>query len=261
MLFRRLLVASAAMLACAVSFADNHEEEDQGPALSDVWIVAPKADMGGEFENAMKAYMAWRAEVDDSREWEAYVPVISYKMERYMYRTCCFEWADQDTYAAEANEKGFGEKFNEMVAPYVDHVHRYIEEFDYENSYWEEGDDQGPYYGVTTWSTAGGPAPEAYEARVKLSQMAKDSGWAGEDNQWLWHWRIGGKPVMMIVSPYSSWADMAPPEKNFRDMRVEEMGDEAAVDALFADFAKGKTEIDYTVWYHREDLGSITEDE
>ena len=255
-------MASVAMLACATSFADNHEGEDEkAPALADVWIFVPKADMNDEFEAAMKDYFVWRAEMDDSRDWEAYVPVISHSMNRYMYRNCCFDWADQDTYGAEAQEKGYGDKFNEMVGPYVDHTHRYLEEFDYDNSYWDQDGDQGPYYGVTTWSTAGGPAPEAYAARIKLSQMAIENGWASEDNQWLWHYRIGGSPQMMIVSPFSNWADMAPPEENFRDMLVEAMGDEAEVDALFADFAKGKKEIDYTVWYHAKDLGSISEDD
>ena len=67
--------------------------------------------------------------------------------------------------------------------------------------------------------------------------------------------RIGGKPMLMIVSPYDSYADMAPPEQNMYEYMLEksEMTGEE-MDAVFATFGAGFASSDYTVWQFRPDL-------
>lgn len=256
MKIRNSMLALVLLAMPFAASADNHEEAPS--PLTDVWTFVPKADMNDEFREAMQDYMAWRNEMEDSRTWTAYTPVISHNMNRVMYRTCCFDWADQDAYGEEATEKGFGPKFNEMVAPYVDHTHRYIEVNDWTNSNWSESA-QGPYYGATTWYLDESYTPEAYAARIKMSEIAKD-GWGDENTSWLWLNRIGGKPAMAIVSSFSNWADMAPMEVDFRDHLIAKIGQEAA-DQLLTEFSAGKSGSDYTVWVVNKDLSSVETDE
>ena len=69
----------------------------------------------------------------------------------------------------------------------------------------------------------------------------------------MWLSRIGGSPTLMIVSPYDSFADMAPPEQEYYDYVVEKVG-QAEADRLFSTFSEGYTSSSFTVWAHRPDL-------
>lgn len=248
-----------AFTACAlpwIAIAEHHEE--MPPPLSDVWVFAPKADMADEFYEAAEEYIAWRAEQGDSREWTAFTPVIGHEMNRVMFRTCCFDWADQDAYNKESADKEFGKKFNELMGPFVDHHHRYIERTDFENSHWTE-ENEGPYYGATTWYLNEEFTPQAFEARKKMSSIAKD-GWGSETNQWLWLSRIGGASVLQVVVPYSDWADMKPPEVSFFEHVSSKLESEEEVARLFSDFSAGKVKSDYTVWRVIPELSSPDSD-
>ena len=50
-----------------------------------------------------------------------------------------------------------------------------------------------------------------------------------------------------------SFEDMAPPEEDFYDFLVSQVGAGEA-DRLFADFGAGYTSSSYTVWMHQPDL-------
>ena len=254
MKLRKLLWAFIALALPVAALAQDDEDAN----LTDVWIFVPKADMVEEFRAGATKYMKWRQKQDDSRRYVAFVPVVGHNLKPIMYRACCFTWADQDTYTAEVVEKGYGEKFNEMIAPYVDHTHRYIEHIDRDNSHWTD-DDKGPYFGVTSWSIGAGYQPEAYAARVRMSELAKD-GWASDSNQWLWVTRTGGGRVLAVVSPFSNWADMAPPEVSFRNFLIDKIGEDDT-DALFEDFSSGKKKSDYTVWKMDDELSWPDDDE
>ncbi len=225
--------------------------------------MVPKADMYDEFEAALADYMEWRAGEGDSRVWSVFTPAIGHNLGVYQFRACCFEWADQDPYNAEALERGYGEKWAETVDQYVDHYHRYMEFVDWQHSHWPDDDStDGPYFGVTTWSwkIGAGTGSDSNDARKKMSSMALESGWGEAGNNWLWLRRIGGKPMLMVVSPYSNYADMAPPEKSFFDFISEQMGSEEEADALFDTFGSGFADQDYTVWRYREDLSMQSAD-
>ncbi|MDX1499266.1 MAG: hypothetical protein R3176_05185 [Woeseiaceae bacterium] len=253
-----LLAAAAVLLVPDLVPAADHEAP--GP-LTSVWIVVPKAGQAAEFETAVEDYMAWRAGVNDSRVWNVYTPVVGHNLNVYQFRSCCHQWADQDAYVAEANEKGFGPKFGEMVGPYVDHLHRYFEYNDWENSHWPDDESTaGPYYGVTTWTWKMGVGPGPENARKELSQMAIAEGWGEAGNHWIWLSRVGGKSTLAVVTPFSDYADMQPPEQSFFDFISDKMGSEEAAEALFTQFGAGFSDSDYTVWWHRPELSSAAPD-
>lgn len=251
------LTALATLLVAPVAvLADGHESE---PNLASVWVFAPKQGMGAEFEAAVKEHTAFREANGDTRAWQMYSVAIGDKMGIYQVRYCCFDWGDEDTYLAEQGDKGFGDHFGETVGPYVDHMHHYLEEMDWENSVWPDDDNEYRYYGVTTWVWKEDAGMASGEARTKLSAMAKEAGW-GDENPWLWHTRVGSKPMLMIVTPHEDYASMAPPEQNLVEFLAENTDATAEeIYGLFEVFGSGFSSSSFTVWAHRPDL-SLSED-
>ncbi|MEM8814730.1 MAG: hypothetical protein AAGE85_02825 [Pseudomonadota bacterium] len=246
------LIAAAALVALPLTAVA--QDDDAPPGLASAWIFAPKTGMSAEFEAAVKEHVAKRAEAGDSRDWQMYTPAVGDKMGIYTVRYCCFDWADQDAYDEEARNNDLGAHFNETVMPYVDHMHHYLERLDMENSAWPEESDHFKLFGVTSWIWEEDASMEVDEVRKQFSQAAIEHGW-GDENPWLWMNRIGGKPMLMLVSPYTDYADMAPPEQSFFEFMVEHTDmDEGDVAEMFETFGDGFESSDYTVWAHRPDL-------
>lgn len=250
------IIGVVALIAPLSLFAQDAEGEAP-PPLTEVWMVIPKAGMEAEFFKAAEEDKVIREKAGESREWLAYTVVLGHSMDAVQFRGCCFDWADQDAYIAEGEANNAGENWNENVHPYVDHYHHYFERTDWENSQWPAGEGNGPYYGVTSWSVKQGAGPASGQAREKMSQLAIDEGWEGN---WLWLSRIGGKPMTAIVSSYENYADMAPPEQSFFEFASGHLGAEEA-GAMFADFASGYTDSDYTVWKYHEGLSATPDDD
>ncbi|MDJ0906739.1 MAG: hypothetical protein QNI96_12015 [Woeseiaceae bacterium] len=238
------------------ALADGHEGDEQ-PPLSDVWIIVPKAGMEAEFNAAIEKHVAFRKEQGESRDWNGFRVVIGDNLRPVMFRHCCFNWADQDSYIAEESLEAIGADYQENVFPYVDHAHHYFEETDRENSYWPEGDATGgPYYWVTTlkWNADTGPGPG--EAREKISQLALEHGWGEAGNNWLWVTRVGGAPMVMIVGASSDFAGMADPDPDFYTFMTEKMGSSDELDELFAQYRAGMKSVNSSLWRRDESIST-----
>lgn len=249
-------IAGIALIAPLSLFAAE-DEEAAPPPLTEVWIVVPKAGMENQFHRAVEADKAFREKAGDSRNWLAYTVAIGHTYNAVQFRACCFNWADQDAYEADSQEKGLGDNWDENVHQYVDHYHRYFEYTDWDNSHWPDGAGNGPYYGVTMWTEKQGAGPASNAARKKISQLAIEGGW---ENNWLWLSRIGGKPMTAVVSSYANYADMEPPEQNIFEFVTEKIGAEETAE-LFADFGSGFTGSDYTVWKFHPGMSASTDDD
>jgi len=258
---RSLMVTFAAILLLPLGLVAQEDGADEAPApLTDVWMVIPKAGMEAEFAAAAAAEVVAQVEAGSSRSWQAYRPVVGYRLNVVQYRHCCFDWADVDALEAEDTELGLNESWNENVDPYVEHYHHYYERADWENSHWPDEGTSGPYFGVTSWTVKQGAGPASGQAKDKMSQLAINDGWANGDNNWLWFSRIGGKPMTAIVSSYDNYADMEPPEQTFFEYASEKLGAEEAA-AMFSDFGNGFSDSDYTVWVYDEALSDASDDD
>ena len=247
----------AALVLPLGALADHHEEPEQPAPLTDAWLVSLKAGMDAKFTEAAKKHMAFRAKAGESRTWMTFRPVIGDKLNVVQFRSCCFDYADQDAYIVEDEKLGLSADWNKNVDPYVDHYHHYLEENDWENSHWPEGSD-GPYYGATTWTWKEDAGQGPGEVRKQISQTLKKEGWgeAGNGHNWLWLKRMGGKPVLAIVSSFESFADMAPDEPSLFEFLAEKMGSPEAASEMFEKFGAGFASSDYTVWVYDADIST-----
>jgi len=256
-----LIITFIAVLMMPLGLLAQEEGAEEAPApLTSVWLIVPKKGMEADFDAAAAAEIKARAGKGESREWQAYRPVVGDNLAIVHYRACCFEWADQDAHEAQDLELGLGESWGENVGPYVDHYHHYFERADWENSHWPEAGTSGPLFGVTTWTLKEGVGPGPGQAREKLSQLGINEGYVNDDINWIWFSRIGGAPKLSIVSSYENYADMEPPEQSFFEFVTEQVGEEEA-GALFAQFGSGFASSDYTVWQLDTDLSSPSSDE
>ncbi|NOX52513.1 MAG: hypothetical protein GXP16_18575, partial [Gammaproteobacteria bacterium] len=193
-------------------------------SLNDVWIMAPKQGMQEQFEAAVREHVKFRVKAGDSRAWQVYSATIGGKTPRYQLRYCCFNWDEQDSYAAEDLKRGYSVDWNANVNQYVDQYEHYLEIAEWDNSHWPEGMGQYMYYGVTTWELKRGVGSGPDEARKQISQIALTKGWADAGNRWLWHSRIGGTPTLMLIEPFKDYADMAPSQASLIDYLAKHMG-------------------------------------
>lgn len=260
MYIRRFLPAALLAFALALPLSVVADDHETPPPLTDVWLIVPKQGMETKFEAALKAHAQYRVDQGESAQWTIYTPVVGDNMNVYQIRSCCHDYAGIDTIVSESAEKGLNAHFNKNVRQYVDHTHHYLERNDWEHSHMPEEAGPHRYFWVTTWKwkVDAGPGPD--EARKRFSLIAKEQGWADADHQWLWLSRIGGEPVLMLVTPLENWADAAPSDPSFYDFLVERLGSTEAADALFEEFDSGFKSFSETVWMERGDLSASAED-
>ncbi len=235
------------LLFPALCVADNHEKKPQ--LIADSWSVTPKADHGNEFEEALKAHLAMRAEKGDPREWHVYVPVTGDDLNRYVIRSCCFQYADQDSYGKWSQEN-MGQHWNETVHPHVkSYAHNYSE-LDAENSNW--GDDTvANYVGVTMFHIKPGKGGKMGEAIADMSTLAKENDWA---RNWSWFYPVGGSSSVGLATPFENYAQMAPMEENFYQFAKKHLKSEKKADKMFDKFGSAHSGSEYTIWRHRKDF-------
>lgn len=258
-----ILVSLAGIAALALPLSSIAQDEDAAeapPPLSDIWYMVVKPGMDTQFAEAMATHMQFRKDAGEGRSWQAYRVNVGHNMKPIQMRSCCFSWADLDSHDAAAAEAGLGENFQDNVAQYVEHYHHYFETTDWENSHWPATGTSGPYYGVTSYTVKTGRGPESDAALETMSQLAKNEGWANDDNNWLWLTQIGGDSTIAIVSSNANYAEMAPPEQSFFEFAAEKLGEEEA-GKLFHDFSNGFTDSDYSIWKLDESISTPADEE
>ncbi len=224
--------------------------EDQPPqVISDSWTMVPKAGHADQLETALKAHLAYRAEKGDTRQWDTYVPVTGNDLNRYVVRSCCQPWAEQDSYRAWSKEH-LGEHFSETVHPHVASYMHNFGEIDMDNSHWDENVEAN-FVGVTMWQVKPGKGAQANAAIAAMSTMAKENNWP---RNWSWSSPVGGSQRVMLATPFKNYADMAPLQENFYQFAKKHLKSEKKADEMFKDFNSSFSSSDYTIWRHDKAL-------
>jgi hypothetical protein len=226
--------------------------------LAEVWIMTIKRGEQANFEAAFKQQVAVRAQNNDPRTWNVYVPETGDQLGRYGLRTCCFSWADQDAYTAWTNNNPavMGDWFAH-VDQYVESYEHYFSEMDVDNSNWVAADTPVNYIGVTDYFIDPAKGLDFAAARAELSQIALNQGWSAGGRHWVWTSQIGGAPKASLAVPFANFAAMAVQGQTFLEFLSEKMGADKAA-ALVQKFSSGTTGSTYTIWALRPDLSSGT---
>lgn len=225
------------------------EADDKPPqVISDSWTMVPKAGQHKEFEEAVKKHMAYRKEKGDPRHWDVYVPVLGDDLNRYIVRSCCQPWDEQDTYRQWSMEN-LGNHFNETVDPYVEKYIHNFSEIDMANSNWGE-DVDASYVGVTYRTVKSGKGQQANAAIAAMSKLAKESGWP---YNWSWSTPVAGEYRIGLAVPYKNFASMQPPEENFYQFAQKHMTVKDA-EKMFKEFNDAFSNSHYNIYRHDKTL-------
>ena len=241
------------LLCCAAPAAIFAQEPP--PPLAELWLVTPKDGHSKELTAGLKAHMAFRSERGDPRAWQTYTPLLGEQLNHIAVRYCCFAWADADAYRQwEAANPEIQAHFDEHVAPHLASGAHYFETMDWANSHWSDA--KGPYhlFAVTEFSVDRGKAGEFDAVREKMSQIAKEQGWASDDHVWLWATTIGGQSRHSIIIPHQNFASMDNAGETFAQFLANQLGSAEAAAELMSRFQGSTTGAEFQIWEHQADL-------
>jgi hypothetical protein len=197
-----------------------------------------------------------REQHNDPRKWDVYVPDTGTELNRYLLRSCCFSWPDQDSYSAWTMQNpSVMQQWWSEVNQHIETTSRYFYEVDSANSHWPEGAGAPAMTGVTEFSIAAGKVSQFHEARSELSQIALNQGWSAAGKKWFWSDRIGGEPTAVLVVPFDNYAAMAPGDQTIAGFLTEHLGADKAA-ALMEKITSSVSSSSYTIWMRRPDLSS-----
>lgn len=228
---------------------------DAPGTISETWTMVPKADERDAFFKGLKEHMEVRAKADDPWTWYTYTPMLGDELDLVGVRYCCFNWADLDAYRewSESNPE-VQEHWSKNVDPHVESYGHYYNRVDWTNSNIKS--DWGPYryFQVIDFSLKTGMESEFDAARDKISQIALNQGWSGEEHPWMWSTSVGGTPSESIVVPMRNFADMEPAGQTFFNFLSSVLGGDAAAEKLLQEFSAPIASQETQIWELHEEL-------
>jgi hypothetical protein len=248
---RYVLTAGLALL---LSFALQVSAQEPTGNIAESWSVTVDRENVREFEAALKANMAFRAEKGDPRTWAVLTPVAGDQLNTYLIRTCCFSWADQDAYESwEAQNPEIMQRWYSEVDPLVaDYAHSFSE-YDMKNSNFGNSVTPVSLVQVTTWDVRPNQMAEFSAAKTEISQIVLNQSTDRKNRQWAWLETLTGPTRMSLAIPRENFAALSPIGPSLYEFLSDKMGAEKAAD-LLQRFANSTTSSIHRIWRIRPDL-------
>ena len=249
-IFKYGLTTTVAFLSLSLLIPNAMAESKSPEILAESWVMTPKSDKVGDFQQALKDHSKHRAELKDPRKWDLYSQVLGNNMDTVIARSFGFSWADMDAYASWSQDKNPGQHFNDAVMPKLSNLGHYLSVIDDANSHW------GPevtfrYVGVSSYNVKQGHQG-AMEKDIKLfSDVAKANNWP---YNWSWSDSVTGGAEVYLAVPYQNWAEMAPPDETFAELLDKHFGDETKTEETLQRWDSHFESLDYDVYALRPDL-------
>jgi hypothetical protein len=247
------VVLTTVLLVMALAGVAVAADAPPQPTVFQHWSMWPKAGHQAQFEEAIKAHVAWRKSAGEGFAWDAYQPVVGDDLTVYAFRAGPFHWKDLDAQEAWGVKAGALARWNEQVAAHVERVEHYLFVLDTEHSLWHDSPDYR-YFGVTSLRLRPGAGDSMVDALKRIHKVAKERAWKpGYSVQWV----VGGRNAdFEVVNPFRSYAEMADPETPFVKMVTESLGSEQAAKALMTQFWSSFEPGHYMIVAHRPDLST-----
>lgn len=229
----------------------SYAAEKKPTLLADVWAFTPNSGQEAEFVSALKEHIEFRAEKKDPRKWHIYNKVLGDDLNTYFIRSCCSQWADQDTYIEWGKNAGTVKHFNSTVGQYVAHAGHNFSILDQGNSHWPE-DTVAHYVGVTNYKLKAGPNKKFKAALKIITKILKDNNWP---ESWSFGYALGGdRDNMSLALAYKDYADMEAPEVNVFEFVSKHLKSEKKAQNLFDDFSGGIESSSYNIYKENTSL-------
>lgn len=228
------------------------QESKPASNVSTAWYMWPKAGDIPQFEKALREHAAWRKKAGEDFTWNIYQPVAGDDISYYVVFSGNHSWADFDRNQKWEMDNRAQDAFNQNVGPLVERYSHYFYEDEADLSYWP-ATGQFPMYAVTRMKLGPGQYGNFRSGVSSAREAAEAQKFGGN---WELRSITGGDDDMMLVIPYSNYADMAGPSPSFMEMMAKHMGgeDQAAknMTAIQSAIEAGNT----TLVIHRPDLST-----
>ncbi|MDX1676456.1 hypothetical protein [Arsukibacterium sp.] len=247
---RNMLCQITVWFLVSLLLSTGNVQAQEKEMLAEMWQMTPKAGMNQAFENNFKAHIEHRQKLGDPRQWHVYTPVLGDELNKYLIRSCCFEWKEMDSYQQWVKEKDPMTHWNKNVDDKVAHYGHYLAVMDMANSHWPDGVTAN-YVGVTYYMIKPGHGSEVKAAVKIISDVAKAHNWP---YHWSWSYTVSGEPGMHLAIPFENYAGMAPPEQKFNALMVKHLGGEDKAKAFWQTWASHFDKTSYNIYYHNKAL-------
>ena len=223
MYLKKILIMVMALTMICLMSPVVAQDEEKNDGLARVVLITAKDGQNKALEEAITKYHHYMAGHKGSWRYSWYSIETGRNTGKYLARSGGHNWADFD---AEHDWDGdAAEKFQTMVAPYIDIAEIKITKNDDEVGMWPESLDGYEYYSVTNWYVKQGHYAAFSKGLKKVNELLNDGGWP---NYYAFVNTVsGGKNgELALVSPRKNFADMAAKEPSFIDIMNKAMGEE-----------------------------------
>lgn len=228
------------------------EAQDQPGNIASTWILWTKPGPQADFEAAIKTHAAWRKQAGEPMQWRIYAPVAGDDLERYVIRSGGHHWSDFDAAADWELKAQAGATYEAQVGGHVAHVAHHFAEDDSAHSYLLEERDYR-YFGVNLIRFNPGAESDFFSALKTVVAAAKAGKWP---RSWSVSHLIGGSDDIVVVWPYTSYADMQRIEPGFAAVLAKQVGSEEEARSILDRLGAAIEHSEYTVYEYRPDLST-----
>ena len=205
--------------------ASNSDEEAETDGVAQVVLITPKDGQAMDLEEAISNYHAYMGDKEGARHYSWFSILSGPNTGKYIAHAGENNWADFD--AEHDWDDEAADRFRSEVQPFIGNSHIKFTSVDKDLGMWPEDMTGYKYFSVTSWKIQPGKYGAFSQGLKKVDQIMKEGGWPKYYN--FFYTVSGGTGNEIgLVSPRKSFADMAPPEKDFFSYMSDALGEEAA---------------------------------
>lgn len=233
--------------------AQAKDKTGEEPAnVATTWILWAKPGPRADFEAAIKTHAAWRKQAGDPMHWKIYGPIAGDDLDHYVVRSGDHRWGDFDAESDWVKKAQADATYEAQLGGHVARVEHHFAEVSAEHSYpGPEGEYR--YFGVSRIRLHPGTEGQFFAALKTVVAAAKAGKWP---RGWTTSNVIGGSNDVLVVWPYTSFADMKRIEPGFASVLGTFMDSEGAARGLLDGLSSTIEFSDYAIYVYRPDLST-----
>jgi hypothetical protein len=227
--------------------------QEEGATLGWVFFDKPKAGMEQQYEEALKAHMAWHGQQKDTWEWHTWLEVNGEELGSFVIGTFGHTWEEFDA-RTEFQAKDAADAVGRL-GPYSQTVTNAIDVYRADLSRPPEGEAPLPLMSVVLFNLKVGAESDFTHYIRKVHEAIGKTNWP---TRYIWRQLVNGGdlPQFILILPRKNWAGFKPPEKSFQAMLEEAYGREEAA-SLLRLYRKSVRSVRNSILQHRPDLSYV----